>query len=69
MEKLRMAKSAFEQASVKSADTGAKTAIGLAYLAEALIDMNAEIQEIKGLLNRARRDRNETARRSKSADE
>ena len=64
-----MAKSAFEQASVKSADAGAKTATGLAYLAEALIDMNAEIQEIKGLLNRARRDRNETVRRSKNADE
>jgi hypothetical protein len=69
MEKLRMAKSAFEHASVDNNEVSAKTAIGLAYLTEALIDMSAEIQEIKGLLNRARRDRNETDHRSDNADE
>jgi hypothetical protein len=69
MEKLRMAKSAFEHASVDNAEAGSKTAVGLAYLTEALIDMNAEIQEIKGLLNRARRDRNETTYRSKNPKE
>lgn len=60
-----MAKSAFEQASVNTDEASAKTATGLVYLAEALIDMNAELQEVKTLLNRARRDRNETTQRDK----
>lgn len=64
-----MAKSAFEQASLTSADASARTAVGLAYLAEALIDMNAELQDVKALLNRARKDRNETTDRAKDPAE
>jgi hypothetical protein len=66
MEKLRMAKSAFEQASETDADANAvanKTAVGLVYLTEALIDMSGDLQELKALLNKARRDRNETSER------
>ena len=63
-----MAKSAFEQASgprVDGATAASKTAVGLMYLTEAMMDMNAEIQEIKSLLNRARKDMNETSDRAK----
>jgi hypothetical protein len=65
MEKLRSAKSAFEQASKSQddSDVAAKTAIGLAYMAEALIDLAAEVQEIKALANKARKDRNESSER------
>lgn len=68
MEKLRMAKSAFEQASRESADSAAslqKTTVGLAYLTEAMIDIAAELQEMKTLLNKARKDRNEDSARRK----
>jgi len=68
MEKLRMAKSAFEQASgsrVDGATAASKTAVGLMYLTEAMMDMDAEIQEIKSLMNRARKDTNETSERVK----
>ena len=62
-----MAKSAFEHASNDGADEGAtakKTAVGLVNLTEALLDMSAELQEVKALLNKARKDMNEnTARR------
>lgn len=47
-------------------ETIAKTASGLAYLTEALIDMNAELQEMKVLLNKARKDRNEVAERARN---
>ena len=69
MEKLRMAKSAFEHASndeTASAAIAKKTAVGLVYLTEALLDMSAEMQEIKSMLNKARKDRNETSQRARS---
>lgn len=69
MEKLRMAKSAFEHASSDGADAAAtakKTAVGLAYLSEALLDLSAELQEVKGLLNKARKDSNEKSERSRA---
>jgi hypothetical protein len=65
MEKLRMAKSAFEQASTSRAEVGVRTAVGLVYLTEALIDMNAELEEVKMMLNKARKDRNESSDRAK----
>ena len=64
-----MAKSAFEQASDPQADADAvanKTAVGLTYLSEALLDMSADLNELKTLLNKARRDRNETSERARS---
>lgn len=61
-----MAKSAFEQASTARGDA-AKTAVGLVYLTEALMDMSAELEEVKAMLNKARKDRNETSARSKDA--
>jgi len=69
MEKLRMAKSAFEHASNDGADadtTAQKTAVGLVYLTEALLDMSAELQEVKALLNKARKDMNENSTRSRA---
>ena len=62
-----MAKSAFEQASGDDADAKAsikRAAVGLAYLSEALIDMSADLQELKSLLNKARKDRNEISDRA-----
>ena len=69
VEKLRMAKSAFEHASNDGADAAAtakKTAVGLVYLAEALLDMAAELQEVKTLLNKARKDMNEKSERTRA---
>jgi hypothetical protein len=72
MEKLRIAKSAFEHASAdgsEAAATAKKTAVGLAYLSEALMDMAAELLEVKALLNKARKDMNETSHRTRNTTE
>ena len=64
-----MAKSAFEHASNDGADAAAtakKTAVGLVYLAEALLDMAAELQEVKAILNKARKDMNEKSERTRA---
>lgn len=65
MEKLRIAKSLFENATKEKTDPASATskiATGLAYLTEALIDLHGDITEIKDTLKKTRKDISQPSR-------